>query len=164
MTLDPAIVIRSFRDADAPGVRECMVEEQDALRELDPRMPEGSAMVDAYVVETLDACEQNDGMMFVADVGNHVVGFVTLLKCVPHSGADDGPGSYAAIMDLAVRHEWQGRGLGAALLQWAEAEAIASGVTELRLNVLSKNRRAISLYERLGFLPYSVTLSKRFDR
>ncbi len=163
MSIDPAIVIRRFRDADGPDVRTCMVEEQNAIRAFDPRMPEGTAMVDAFFQQTMEVCQQYDGVVFVAAHDQQVIGFVTLLKRLPHSGADDVPGTYAAIADVAVRSTWRGRGIGTALLQQAEAEARASGASKLRLDVLSKNQRAMDLYQRVGFLPYALTMEKRFD-
>ena len=158
----PAI-IRRFRDEDAADVQQCMVDEQNALRLFDTRKPEGAAMVEEYFIQVIDACSNNGGVIYVSEVGGRVVGFVTLLTRVPHSGADDVPGTYAAIMDVAILAGWQGRGLGTALLLHAESEAAASGASELRLSALALNRRAIDLYTRLGYEPYAVTMTKRLD-
>lgn len=152
--------IRPYVDADAAALRECMVHEQNALRELDARMPDGLAMVDAYFAQTMEACRERDGVILVATVGVIFAGFVTLLRCIPNSGADVAPGAYAAIMDLAVTPEWRGRGIGTALLKEAESNARQSGASELRLHVLGKNQRAMKLYERLGYPLYTVTLAK----
>ncbi len=160
MPTDNLTVIRSFCDADTADLCDIMVEEQDAIRRFDPRMPAGISMVDAYFAQTMEACRENDGAIFVAELDARVVGFVTLLRRVPHPGADDIPGTYGAVMDLAVRDGWHGRGVGAALLRHAESEARTSGVTELRLHVLSKNQRALDLYQRVGFSPYAMTLAK----
>lgn len=60
------------------------------------------------------------------------------------------------IHDIVVRADWRGRGVGAALLRWAEARARALGCCKLTLEVLSENRPARRAYERAGFAPYML--------
>jgi GNAT superfamily N-acetyltransferase len=47
-----------------------------------------------------------------------------------------------------------GRGVGQALLGWAETRARQLGCCKLTLEVLSNNRRALRSYEQAGFEPY----------
>ena len=157
----PSVDIRPFRETDAGELRLCMIEEQDALRAFDPRMPPGAAMADAYLEQTLQACRDCDGTVFVAAADGRVVGFATVLARVSHAGADNPSGSYAVVRDLAVRSAWRDRGVGTALLRHAEDHVKASGAIELRVEVLSENVRADALYRRLGFAPYLLTLVKR---
>jgi len=128
-----------------------MIEEQDALRAFDPYMPPGAAMIDEYFAQAVEACRQCDGSIFLAVANDEIVGFVTILTRIPHETADDGPGTYAAVMDLAVRPSRRGRGIGAALLRRAEDRARAAGAPDLRLHVLTENGGAVDLYRRLGF-------------
>lgn len=58
------------------------------------------------------------------------------------------------IHDIAVHRAWRGRGIGLALLAWAERRANALGCCKLTLEVLSNNRPAMAAYERAGFAPY----------
>lgn len=58
------------------------------------------------------------------------------------------------IHDIAVHRAWRGRGIGQALLAWAERRANALGCCKLTLEVLSNNRPAMATYERAGFAPY----------
>jgi len=58
------------------------------------------------------------------------------------------------IHDIAVHRAWRGRGIGQALLAWAERRANALGCCKLTLEVLSNNRPAMAAYERAGFAPY----------
>jgi ribosomal protein S18 acetylase RimI-like enzyme len=51
---------------------------------------------------------------------------------------------------IEISPEWQGRGIGSAVIRSLMDEAAASG-KELRLDVLHANGRARRLYERLGF-------------
>jgi GNAT superfamily N-acetyltransferase len=54
---------------------------------------------------------------------------------------------------LAVRRAWAGRGLGARLLEWAEAEVAGAGRRYLRLDCLAANGDLRRYYERQGFEP-----------
>lgn len=77
--------------------------------------------------------------VFVAEVGERIVGFATM---VAHDGND------AEIDGLFVEpDEWR-KGIGKALVHHLEREAAAWGAT--RLHVLG-NRNALGFYEALGF-------------
>jgi GNAT superfamily N-acetyltransferase len=58
------------------------------------------------------------------------------------------------IHDIVVRADWRGRGVGQALLAWAEAQARELGCCKLTLEVLTNNRRAMASYRQAGFAPY----------
>lgn len=58
------------------------------------------------------------------------------------------------IHDIVVHRDWRGRGVGQALLAFAEEQARALGCCKLTLEVLSGNAVAMCAYERAGFAPY----------
>ena len=58
------------------------------------------------------------------------------------------------IHDIVVHRDWRGRGIGQALLEFAEAQARTLGCCKLTLEVLSGNAVAMCAYERAGFAPY----------
>lgn len=62
----------------------------------------------------------------------------------------------ARLYSIAVDQAFRGRNLGQALLKASEKAARARSVTFMRLEVRSRNRRAIALYEGHGY--------RRFDR
>ena len=55
------------------------------------------------------------------------------------------------ILNLAVSPEATGKGLGARLIGWAEAEAKARALPRLRLHTHAEMTRALALYARLGW-------------
>ncbi|WP_312876221.1 GNAT family N-acetyltransferase [Paenibacillus alginolyticus] len=57
----------------------------------------------------------------------------------------------ACIHRLAVHPEFQGRGLGKALLQFAEQQAFDQTCTSICLDVFSANDTAVRMYERAGY-------------
>jgi ElaA protein len=66
------------------------------------------------------------------------------------------PGGTAKFGRLCVRASARGRGVGAALLDAAEAEARAAGAVRVGMHAQSG---ALQLYERAGYTPYG----ERFD-
>ncbi|CAO3417858.1 N-acetyltransferase family protein [Azospirillum argentinense] len=58
----------------------------------------------------------------------------------------------AVTLAVGVRRDWNGRGVATALFAAAESWARRTGAHRLELTVAESNSRALSLYERLGFL------------
>jgi glucosamine-phosphate N-acetyltransferase len=82
---------------------------------------------------------------FVARDGNRVVGTATLM--IEHKFIHRG-GKAGHIEDVAVHADVQGRGVGAALVQHAVAEAKRLGCYKVILNC---SERVLPFYSRLGF-------------
>lgn len=61
------------------------------------------------------------------------------------------PQKRAYLSFFAVKQEYRGRGIGSALIDYAEQCACESGITELTMQVERSNERARQLYERKGF-------------
>lgn len=77
-------------------------------------------------------------LCLVAKAGDDVVGF-----CLCWTSS--------FVKDLVVSPEWQGRGLGAALLATAMEALRQRGASEVGLKVVTGNAGARRLYERMGF-------------
>ena len=58
------------------------------------------------------------------------------------------------VHDIVVHASLRGRGIGQALLAWAEERARQLGCCKLTLEVLSNNTRAMASYQQAGFAPY----------
>jgi ribosomal protein S18 acetylase RimI-like enzyme len=82
------------------------------------------------------------GPNVVARSGGRVVGHAAL---VPY----DGDGSYE--LAIFVHQDYQGAGIGGALIDAALARARRRGATRVWLSVDRHNHRAIALYRRMGF-------------
>jgi ribosomal-protein-alanine N-acetyltransferase len=64
------------------------------------------------------------------------------------------------LLNLSVDASVQGRGLGAAMLDWLIADASGRGARAMLLEVRPSNTPALRLYERMGFL--RVGLRRRY--
>ena len=148
---------------DDTALRRLEVELQDFERTVEPALPTGEAMADAYLAHLFDCCAKWQGRMFVAEVDGAVVGFVCVYGYVPQEELDESPEPYAFVSDLVVMPAHRGSGIGQRLLEAAEVYARACGMAKLKIGVLRRNEGALRLYERLGFRQYRVELSKRLD-
>jgi GNAT superfamily N-acetyltransferase len=90
------------------------------------------------------------GEVFVAEMDGDVVATVTLLwDDALHW--PDAPTDGAYVHKLAVSRACAGRGIGQAIVEWADRTASAAGRDYLRLDCVRKNPGIRAYYERLGF-------------
>ena len=80
-----------------------------------------------------------DGERAIADIGVEPVRDVAKMR-------------HRAKIGISVRKEYWGRGIGSLLLREAERAARGMGYERLELDVFAANSRALSLYERTGFV------------
>jgi GNAT superfamily N-acetyltransferase len=116
-----------------------------------PMLDDYGALIDAGAVWVFDEADGD------------IVGILVLLSKPDHLLLDN----------IAVRPERQGRGVGRALIAFAEAEARRRGHGEIRLYTHRKMRENVSLYKRIGFVETGrrrqagydrVFMTKRLDR
>ena len=153
-------MIRDYDPArDRAAVRACFAELQDVERGLEPAMPSGDAVADAYLDFMLARCAEWDGAVMVAEEDGAVVGFICVWARVPPDDPSEVRFS-AHVSDLVVLPAWRGRGIGRALLARGEAYARSRGAERLRIGVLAKNEDARRLYAASGFREVYVLLTK----
>ena len=153
--------IRSaVRLKDQVRLRACIVELQDDLRQIDPRMPAGEEIVDEYFEHIYQRCNECDGDILVADTGSEIAGYALVLAKVVSDEIDDGRLEYGLIADLVVTRKFRGLGIGGELLEAAESYAKSHAVKWLRIGVLADNDLAWELYQSRGFRNFYVELEK----
>ena len=106
-----------------------------------------------------DALESTtaESAVFIAEDERGSLGFIHLTTT-----DDYYTGRVAAhVADVVVRADAGGRGVGSALLTYAEGWAREQGLSLLTLNVFTANRRARDLYARLGFQEEWIRCIKR---
>lgn len=84
--------------------------------------------------------------VYAIDLGSQIVGTVTLRDRIDVDGL-----RHIYINGLAVRPDLQGRGLGRALLRFAEAIAVWRGITVVRLDTAKPATDLVALYTRHGY-------------
>lgn len=137
------IVVRAVRTEDAPllleGFEEHFSERSryqrflGAKRRMSPRELAYFTDVDHDAHEAIGALDATTGLG---------IGIARYVR--------EAPGSPTAEAAVAVADEWQGRGVGGALLEHLRARAREAGVREFTASLLTTNRAMLSLFERLG--------------
>lgn len=89
---------------------------------------------------------------YVAKIGDEIIGFGQLVRFNEAQGAHHGHWLFS----LRVKHNWRGRGVGAALMQRRIDQARAEGADAVWLLVQVKNAPARRLHHKLGFRDVSV--------
>jgi GNAT superfamily N-acetyltransferase len=93
------------------------------------------------------------GRIFVARMGDKIVGMVSLLFTI--STAEGAPA--CLLEDMVVQPDQRGNGLGARLLQYAVSYAKTNGFARITLLTDRTNEKAIRFYQRHGFQPSEMT-------
>lgn len=157
-------MIRDYEPAgDAGAVQSCIVELQEFERSLEPSLPRGEEMAEAYLRVLIERNVKHAGRILVADVGGVVVGFAAVLGRIEPEAPDEEQSPYSYVSDLVVLPDHRGQGLGRKLLEQAEILARSAGMTSLQIGVLSRNESAARLYRDFGFDDFRIHLTKRLD-
>ena len=146
------------RKNDLDGLRRCAIALQDFERNLNPRMPTGSSIVDQYIEEMFRDSERFSGKIFVADDDGAVVGYASVWARARAEDISEGPQEYALIPELVVLRSHRNYGIGRLLLSESEAYARSHGCQCLRISVLAANEAARALYTSHGFEDFEVLL------
>jgi ribosomal protein S18 acetylase RimI-like enzyme len=159
-----AELIREWDPArDRAAVRACFVELQDFERQLEPGMPPGEQIADAYLALIEQRCREFAGVVLVAEHAGAVIGFVALWRRFRSTEPDDDPREHGFVSDLVVSAAQRRRGIGRSLLRAAEARAREAGARVLRLAVKAGNSGARSLYAEEGFASIEILLEKQLE-
>lgn len=146
---------------DHAGASACIVELQEFERALEPALPPGLAMADAYLAVLVGRCAQHAGQLFVAEVEGQIVGFAAVLGRIEPEAPDQEQAAHTYVSDLVVLPAHRNCGIGRKLLEQAETLARRLGTTRLEIGVLSKNPDAARLYRGFGFADFRIMMTKR---
>ena len=147
METPPDLSIRAARREDAPFILGLVP--RFVAFELPPwRERAESADGIRRKLESQVAERPDDSHLFIAEAANGAAtGFLHLQSTIDFfTGATN-----CHISDIAVAPEYDGRGIGARLLAFAETWANQRGCRFMTLSVFPGNERARALYERCGY-------------
>lgn len=115
---------------------------------LDPEMPLGTAdrMYGIWIRRSL-AGEIADAVLAARDAQGHTAGIATVAR-------EQGNGVIGLV---SVAPEWQGRGVGRALMNAAGAHFARAGIARVRVSTQTGNAAACALYEASGYTRTETT-------
>ncbi|MBB3602543.1 ribosomal protein S18 acetylase RimI-like enzyme [Mycolicibacterium sp. BK556] len=135
----------------------------ETMPELSPYVSDGQTWQMRRILYE-DLLAKPDTLLLIASVDDRVIGYgLAHVMAVEDTWVADtwATGSrIGEIESLSVLPEFRGSGLGTELLTRLEEHLRTSGVDDLVLGVLPGNRDALRLYERLGYRPTWLYLSK----
>ena len=152
----PEITIRPFCEADRPFYRALMAR----LVPLATASPRAPGTLAAYLDERASGMKPYpEGTTIMVAVDPATGERLGLVAYRPEREYFAGhPQVYVEL--LAVTAAAAGRGIGYALMRHVEDWGIAHGCHEIALDVFAANAGAIQFYERFGFTPDHLRLSK----
>lgn len=115
------------------------------------------SLVHASLARLFETVFAQSHVLLVAEVDGAPAGFVLFLDAMPDEVAMM-PQAFVAYM--AVEPALQSRGIGSALLEYAENEARRRGLPYMGLMVTEENASARALYERAGYVTERRLLCK----
>jgi ribosomal protein S18 acetylase RimI-like enzyme len=111
--------------------------------------------VQSWVRDSIEALSQPGHAVYVAAVGDGIVGLVTVSERTHFTGQVD-----ACVGELAVQAGMERRGIATQLMAAAEAWAADRALSFLTLETGAANQPARSLYSALGYREEDVRLTK----
>ena len=127
------IKIREYKDEDIPVLRPLIIEAENF----------GEPFMESEMLNIKRDSISDFGHVYVAALGNVVVGYITLRKNI-----------FAVAVDsIIVKKEHQRKGIGRELVENAKAYARSEGFRVLRTDTASFMEYAIKFYLACGFLP-----------
>jgi GNAT superfamily N-acetyltransferase len=156
--------IRPYEERDLPVVRAMVNGLQDYERTIEPGRAHWADGGAAYADWMLQEAGQNAGALLVATAEDGRV--IGLLACWRAEDATDITVVPAArihlyVSELFVAEDWRRRGVGAALLETAEAHAHSLGIEQVTIGSLAVNTAARRAYAKAGFEEFEILLRKR---
>ena len=159
---------------DEPTIRPADEADEPAMIRLEHESAIHHAAVDPrrWRVPTIDSVAESRRLRqarnprsesLLAEVDGRVVGMIELWLQAPEDEGSARRPAKRADFGISVSPGWQGRGLGTALLNAAEAWARERGAARMQLHVTAANTGAVRFYERLGYDLDSLLMDKRLE-
>jgi GNAT superfamily N-acetyltransferase len=162
----PGLVFRGFRDASDSDLIAAIHAGRREHDQVDPLSPVERVPAADEVARWLagwDARDRADNLLLV-DVGTQGIGYASIVWWTEPDG------TWLYLHEGLLRPEWRGRGIGTAMVHWAEARirAIAAthptgGKAMYGANASSTEREASALLLHEGYRPVFTVLDMAFD-
>ncbi len=152
-------MVRKATNNDIPAISELYREQFREMAKLIPDFIKEGDQSTEFVKNTI-ADEESDILIYQND--GMVVGFILLQAKIRPDFPFMLPGKYCYIMDIIVSENHRGKGFGTALMNAAKDWAKERNCNFINLDVLVNNSGAISLYEKLGFIPKAQEMYYKF--
>jgi len=155
------VTIRPYRDIDSRAVERCLAALQEFEAAFEPNRADPLQYAPRYREHLLTECRENIGQIFVAELTGDIVGLVCVLARVDSGELIEKVREHAYLTDIVVLPAHRGTGIGRDLLRTAEEYAASLGASELRIDILAANHRALTFYRDMEYQVYEVRVVKK---
>ena len=159
--------IRKYRGSDGATFVRLMEELQDYIVSLDDtkrtrRMPEYG---ESYTRTTLEKVAKNNGIIYVAETKQHVVGLIVgiIHEQTKEELLELSPCKRGVILELIVKDGYRQKGVGTILMEKMEGHFKQKGCGISGVEVFVPNRNAYSLYRKLGYYDRDIWMTKKLQ-
>jgi len=158
-----SIMIRPYATADRPAVV-ALVHELNLFEDaISGDRAKDLKAAEACLDSDLKRVERDGGAIVVACDGGEVVAMMAFVIDQPQPYLRAEVGQVGWVAELVVDERHRGQGIGTMLLEEAERLARANGLRRLMIGAIAGNHIARKAYERYGFRPAVIELSKDLD-
>jgi ribosomal protein S18 acetylase RimI-like enzyme len=156
--------IREYQGSDRTAFVRLMEQLMDYIVSIDDlkrtrRMPEFG---ESYTQRTLQKVAENNGIIYVAELGAELVGVV--VGIIPEQTKEDQlehvPTKFGEVLELVVKDGYRGRGVGTMLMKKLEEYFRENNCNISGVGVLFPNKNAHRLYSKLGYEDRSIYMTK----
>ena len=158
--------IREYEERDKDALKRCIDGLQDHEASSDPMklIVNKHGFSSVYVEFLLERIEREDGVMYVAEIENKVVGIVSCV--IKHYEKQEVLGRsssspYGYVTDLFVMPEFRNRDLGAKLMMATEEYFRGKGCDFTTVGMLAQNTGAYDFYKKIGYADRYVDFIKK---
>jgi GNAT superfamily N-acetyltransferase len=154
------IALRPFAEADRAAVVG-LVHQLNLYEDAISRDRAGDLKAaEACLDSDLKRVEREGGAVVVACDGDIVVGMMCFVIDQPQPYLRTEIGQVGWVAELVVDERYRGQGIGTQMLEEAERLAREGGLKRLMIGAIAGNHIARKAYERFGFRPAVIELSK----
>lgn len=123
-----------------------------------PNSPELDILAREYFEKAINT---DDPHIRVARLQNRIVGFITFEEKRSGSGIETFAANlsdHVEVIDLFIDEEFRSQNIGTQLMADVQRHCQKVGITNIKAEVSTFNTKALSFYERLGFVPRQVEM------
>ncbi len=156
--------IRQYNENDKESLIELMNKLQDYLISIDPlkRMRRLLGYGENYTGQLLSKTKNHDGIIFLAEIGNKVVGCIagaieeqSKVDLLGYSPFKDG-----RILEMVVDENYRGHNIGAKLMGSIEEYFKKKNCDAVRVEVFKPNLNAFQFYKKINYSERAIDLIK----
>ncbi|MFW6074829.1 MAG: N-acetyltransferase family protein [Chloroflexota bacterium] len=138
-------MIREATPGDAPQLLELKLQLDSETTSMMLEPGERSQSIEAERRAIQEAVDRPNSTILIAAGEGEITGYLEV------TGGEFRRNAHVGVVVIGVRRASAGRGIGTQLFQALERWATPAGITRLELTVLTDNKPAIHLYQKMGF-------------